>query len=168
MVKRNQPGLHAQLAALPWRQIPVADVQRDRGHGRAERRTVKITAVTAGIAFPHAAQAIQIVRRRLPLTSTKWSAETVYAVTSLTVTQAHPDQLATMLRGHWAIEDRLHWVRDVTYDEDRSQIRTRNGPRVMASLRNLVISILRLTGHASIAAALRHHARLPAGRCKRS
>jgi len=85
-VKRNQPGLHAQLAALPWRQIPVADVQRDRGHGRAERRTVKITAVTAGIAFPHAAQAIQIVRRRRPLTSTKRSAETVYAVTSLTVT----------------------------------------------------------------------------------
>jgi predicted transposase YbfD/YdcC len=64
-------------------------------------------------------------------------------------------------RGHWGIEDRLHWVRDVTYDEDRSQVRTGNGPRVMASLRNLAIAVLRLTGHASIAAALRYHAREP-------
>jgi predicted transposase YbfD/YdcC len=66
-----------------------------------------------------------------------------------------------MLRGHWAIEDRLHGIRDVIYDEDRSQTRTASGPRVMATLRNLAISILRLAGHASIAAALRHHARRP-------
>jgi hypothetical protein len=161
LVKRNQPGLHAQLAGLPWRQIPAAGIQRDRRHGRAERRTLKITTVTAGLAFPHAAQALQIVRRRRPLNSRKWSTETVYAVTSLTVTQARPDQLAGILRGHWSIEDRLHWIRDVTYDEDRSQIRARNGPRVMASLRNLAITILRLTGETNIAAALRHHARRP-------
>jgi predicted transposase YbfD/YdcC len=68
-VKRNQPGLHAQLANLPWRQVPVARDARQRGHGRAERRTLKITAVAAGLAFPHAAQAIQIVRRRRPLNS---------------------------------------------------------------------------------------------------
>jgi predicted transposase YbfD/YdcC len=160
-VKRNQPGLHAQLAGLPWRQIPAADIQHDRGHGRAERRALKVTAVAAGIAFPHAAQAIQIVRRRRPLNSKKWSAETVYAVTSLTVTQASPAQLAAIVRGYWQIEDSLHWVRDVTYDEDRSQVRTGNGPRVMASLRNLAITILRLTGQASIASALRHHARRP-------
>jgi predicted transposase YbfD/YdcC len=163
-VKRNQPGLHAQLAGLPWRQIPAADIQRDRGHGRAERRSLKVTAVAAGIAFPHAAQAIQVARRRRPLNgknSRKWSTETVYAVTSLTVTQASPAQLADFLRGHWSIEDSLHWVRDVTLGEDSSQIRTRNGPRVMASLRNLAITILRLTGHACIAAALRHHARRP-------
>src|ERR1022692_3247087 len=95
-VKRNQPGLHAQLAGLPWRQIPAADIQRDRGHGRAERRSLKVTAVAAGIAFPHAAQAIQVVRRRRPLNgknSRKWSTEAVYAVTSLTVTQASPAQL---------------------------------------------------------------------------
>jgi hypothetical protein len=63
-----------------------------------------------------------------------------------------------MLRGHWAIEDRLHWIRDVIYDEDRSQIRTASG---LATLRNLAISILRLSGHACIAAALRYHARRP-------
>jgi predicted transposase YbfD/YdcC len=163
-VKGNQPGLHAQLAALPWRQVPVAHRARGKGHGRAERRTLKVTAVAAGLAFPHAAQAIQIVRRRRPLTgknSKKWSAETVYAITSLTAIQARPADLARIARGHWGIEDRLHWVRDVTYDEDRSQVRTASGPRVMASLRNLAIAILRLTGHVSIAAALRYHARRP-------
>jgi predicted transposase YbfD/YdcC len=160
-IKRNQPGLHAQLAALPWRHVPVAWRTREKGHGRAERRTLKVTAVAAGLAFPHAAQAIQIVRRRRPLTGTKWSTETVYAITSLTVIQARPADLARFLRGHWGIEDRLHWVRDVTYDEDRSQVRAGNGPRVMASLRNLAIAVLRLTGHTSIAAALRYHARQP-------
>ena len=59
------------------------------------------------------------------------------------------------------MEDRLHWIRDVTYDEDHSQVRTGNGPRVMASLGNLAITVLRLTGETSIAAALRHNARRP-------
>ena len=122
---------------------------------------MKITAVAAGLAFPHAAQAIQIVRRRRPLNSKKWTAETVYAITSLTVIQARTAELAAIIRGHWLIEDRLHWVRDVTCDEDRSQVRTANGPHVMASLRNLAITILRLTGETSIAAALRYHARRP-------
>jgi predicted transposase YbfD/YdcC len=160
-VKRNQPALHAQLASLPWRQVPVADDTRERGHGRDERRTLKITGVAAGLAFPHAAQAIQIVRRRRPGGRKKWSRETVYAITSLTAIQASPAELAAITRGHWMIEDRLHWVRDMDYDEDRSQVRTASGPRVMATLRNLALTILRLTGHASIAAALRHHARRP-------
>jgi len=111
--------------------------------------------------FPHAAQAIQIRRRRRSLTSNRWSTETVYAVTSLTPRDAGPQQLADIVRGHWKIEDQLHWVRDVTFDEDRSQIRTCNGPRVMATLRNLAISVLRLTGATNIAAALRYHARRP-------
>ena len=117
--------------------------------------------MTAGLAFPHAAQALRIMRRRRALNSKKWTAETVYAITSLTAIQARPAELAAIVRGHWLIEDRLHWVRDVTYDEDRSQVRTGNGPRVMASLRNLAIAILRLTGHTCIAAALRYHARQP-------
>jgi predicted transposase YbfD/YdcC len=159
-VKRNQPGLHAQLAALPWRQIPVASKTREQGHGRAERRTLKVTAAAAGLAFPHAAQALQIVRRRR-LRGKKWSAETCYAITSLTATQASPARLAAIIRGHWAIEDRLHWVRDMDFDEDRSQVRTASGPRIMASLRNLAITILRLAGAAGTAAALRYHARRP-------
>jgi predicted transposase YbfD/YdcC len=160
-VKRNQPSLFAQLASLPWRQVPIAHQTGERGHGRDERRTLKITAVAAGLAFPHAAQAIQIVRRRKLPGKKKWSRETVYAITSLTATQASPAKLAAIIRGHWAIEDRLHWVRDLDYDEDRSQVRTASAPRVMATLRNLAITILRLAGHPSIAAALRHHARRP-------
>src|SRR5215469_6705631 len=85
-----------------------------------------------------------------------------YAVTSLTVTQARHAQLAAIIRGHWGIKDRLHWVRDIDFDEDRSQVRTASGPRIMASLRNLAITILRLSGATSIAAALRYHARRPA------
>lgn len=122
-----------------------------------------MTAVAAGLLFPHAAQAIQIRRRRRRQGTKKWSAETSYAITSLNAAQASPDELAQMIRGRWWLENELHWVRDITFDEDGSQIRTAAGPRVMASLRNLVITILRLTGvgATSIAAALRHHARRP-------
>ena len=64
-------------------------------------------------------------------------------------------------RGHWAIENGLHWVRDVTFDEDRSQVRTKSAPRVMATLRNLAISLLRLAKRPNIAKALRDYAAKP-------
>jgi len=83
---------------------------------------------------------------------------TVYAVTSLTAAQARPARLADYVRGHWAIEA-LHHIRDTTFAEDASQVRTGNAPRAMASLRNLTIGILRLHGHRNIAAALRRNAR---------
>ncbi len=81
--------------------------------------------------------------------------ETVYGVTSLRRAQASPARLLALVRAHWTIENRLHWVRDVTFDEDRSQIRQGAGPQVMATLRNLAISLLRLAGAALIAPALR-------------
>jgi predicted transposase YbfD/YdcC len=158
-VKNNQPSLHAQLENLPWRQVPAGFDARERGHGSAEWRTLKMTAVAAGIAFPHAAQAIQIRRRLKPLSGTKkWSTETSYAVTSLAAHQAARAQVAGWIRGHWAIEA-LHHIRDVTFGEDASQVRTGNGPQVMATLRNLAIGILKPSGHPSIAAACRYHAR---------
>jgi predicted transposase YbfD/YdcC len=157
-VKGNQPGLSAQLKKLPWKQIPIAHNSTDRAHGRVEKRTVKVVSVTTGILFPHARQAIQITRKTRRLHSTTWTTEVAYAVTSLAADQATATQLATWVRGHWRIENRLHWVRDVTFDEDRSQIRSGSGPRVMASLRNLVISILRVNSTTNIAQALRHHA----------
>lgn len=160
-VKRNQPALFAQLTSLPWKQVPVADRRRDRAHGRVETRTVKVLAVRSGIGFPHAAQAIQVVRRRRRGRTGRWRTETAYAVTSLAAHQAGPADLGNAVRGHWTVENRLHWVRDVTFDEDRSQVRTGNGPPVMASLRNLAITALRLTGVSNIAPALRHHAHRP-------
>jgi len=158
-VKNNQPKLRKQLAQLPWADVPVTDTQRDRAHGRIEKRTLKVVTISAGILFPHAAQAIQVTRQVRRRNTRKWRTETVYAVTDLTAEQGRPDQLATWLRGHWCIENRLHWVRDVTFAEDLSRVRTGNAPQVMATLRNLAISLLRLTGATNIAKALRHHAR---------
>jgi predicted transposase YbfD/YdcC len=159
-VKANQPGLHAQLTGLPWKKVPDAAREDDRGHGRREIRTLKILTISTGIDFPHATQAIQIRRRRRRLDQPKrFTTETVYAITDLHVHQAKPHQLATWIRGHWSIENKIHWVRDVTYDEDRSQIRTGTGAQVMAALRNAAIGALRLAGVTNIAAANRHHAR---------
>jgi len=157
IVKANQPALRQRLAALPWRQIPVADSTCDRGHGRAEIRRLQVTTI-AGLDFPHAVQALRITRRVRCLRSRRWRTVTVYAVTSLTATQASPARLADWIRGHWGIEV-LHHLRDVTFAEDASQVRTGAAPRTMASLRNLAIGILRARGRRDIAAALRYNAR---------
>jgi predicted transposase YbfD/YdcC len=157
-VKANQPPLHSQLKALPWRDVPPAHTSTGRAHGRVERRVVKVMTVATGIVFPHARQAIQITRKTRRLNSKKWRTEVVYAVTSLAFEQAAAAEIAAWIRGHWTIENRLHWVRDVTYDEDRFQVRTGTGPRAMASLRNLAVSILRIAGVTNIAQATRHHA----------
>lgn len=130
--KLNQPTLLRRLRTLPWKQIGVAARERGRGHGRVETRTISVVSLDPcpdqfGPFFPHAAQAIKLVRRRRPLGSKKWTTVTVYAITSLTALQADPALLARWLRGHWAIES-LHWVRDVSFDEDRSVITPDLGP----------------------------------------
>ncbi|EFC82589.1 ISAs1 family transposase [Parafrankia sp. EUN1f] len=161
-VKANQPSQYAQLAALPWGQVRTTTARTvERGHGRCERRTVKATEVRAGLLFPHAVQAVRITRRRQPLTGGPAETEVAYLITSVATHQASPSQLAAFAREHWHVENRLRWVRDVTFGEDLSQIRTGHAPQVMASLRNLAIAILRLTGVTNIAAGTRHHARRP-------
>ncbi|MGI8534949.1 MAG: ISAs1 family transposase [Mycobacteriales bacterium] len=160
-VKANQPTLLRQLRALPWAQVPVADQTSDKGHGRSETRTVKVTAVGAGIGFPHAELAVQVHRRSRRAGSRRWRTETVYAITDLTLGQTSTAQLADALRAHWGIENRLHWVRDVTFAEDLSQIRTGHGPAVMATLRNLAISLHRRAGAHNIATACRTVSRHP-------
>ena len=87
--------------------------------------------------------------------------EVAYALTSLTPAQADPERAAGLTRGHWQIE-RLHWVRDVTFGEDASRIRTARGPRVMATLRNLAVGLLHQAGRTDIAAARRWMHRDPA------
>lgn len=161
-VKRNQPRLHRQLKALPWAKVPVQDETGERGHGRYDIRRLQTVTCTGALAldFPHAVQALRIRRRRYNLITGRWSTITVYAITNLTAAEAGPAELADWLRGHWAIET-LHHIRDTTYAEDASRIRTGNGPRVMATLRNTAISLLRLTGTTAIAAALRRNSRNP-------
>jgi hypothetical protein len=154
-VKGNQPNRRRQLAGMPWREVEVGYRSAERGHGRREIRTLKVVTIAAGILFPHAAQALRLRRRTRPLHGPRrWRTETVYAITDLRPHQARPEQLAGWIRGHWQIENSLHRVRDVTYAEDASQVRTGRAPQVMASLRNFAISAHRLAGADNIAAAL--------------
>jgi predicted transposase YbfD/YdcC len=155
-VKANMPTLHKQLKKLPWAAVPaVSDVSTD--HGRRARRTIRAVLAPAWIEFEGAAQVAQL--RRTVTKKGKKTVEVVYLITSNR--DADPATLAAWVRSHWEIENRLHWVRDVTYQEDNSLVRTGNAPRVMATLRSLAISLLRLDGHVNIAAANRHHARDP-------
>jgi predicted transposase YbfD/YdcC len=155
-VKGNMPTLYRQLKNLPWTAIPAVS-SVSTGHGRRARRTIKAALAPAWIGFDGAAQVAQL--RRTVTAKGKKTIEVVYLITS--DHDADPATLAAWVRGHWDIENKLHWVRDVTYGEDKSLIRTGNAPRVMATLRSLAISLLRLDGHANIAAANRHHARDP-------
>ena len=155
-VKLNQPGLRRMLAAIPWQQIP-AHRHTERSHGRTATRTIKAVEAPDRIGFPGARQVLQL--RRTVTRHSKRSVEVVYLICSQSMTQAPPATVARWIRGHWAIEDRLHYVRDVTYDEDRSRVRTGTGAEVMATLRNLAISLLRLNGSDNIAQATRHTAR---------
>lgn len=105
--------------------------QHKTGHGRIERRTVKVTSVTRGIPSPNADLALQVIRDRR---QGKAATETVYAIFDLTWGQTTPEQLAQHIRGHWRIQDCLHWVRDVTLDEDASQIRAGTSAQAMATI----------------------------------
>jgi predicted transposase YbfD/YdcC len=155
-VKANMPTLYRQLKKLPWAAVPaVSAVSTD--HGRRARRTIKAVLAPAWIEFDGAAQAAQL-RRTVTKKGNK-TVEVVYLITS--DRDADPATLAAWARSHQEIENRLHWVRNVTYLEDKSLVRTGNAPRVVACLRSLAISLLRLDGQAGIAAANRHHARDP-------
>jgi hypothetical protein len=116
--------------------------------------------LTGYLNFPYALQVFAIQRDTNEIVTGKFRTETVYGVTSLKPDDATPQRLLGLSRGHWSIENRLHWVRDVTFDEDRSRVRKYAGPQVMASIRNLAISLLRMAGATNIAQALRDCARM--------
>jgi predicted transposase YbfD/YdcC len=114
------------------------------------------TRVRNYVDFPYLRQAVRIERRTTTLDGTPLRQEIAFGITSLSPTQASRERLLELNRGHWGIENKIHWVRDVTFDEDRSQIRKHTGAHLMASLRNFAIGLLRLAGATNIAAALRH------------
>jgi predicted transposase YbfD/YdcC len=161
VVKANQPTLLDRCQRLPWHRVPELDRTRDRGHGRIEVRTLKAVSVHQ-FGFPHAAQVLQVTRKTRDLHDhpRRFTTVTVYVITSLTHAQAGPARLADLIRGHWAIEA-LHHVRDTTFAEDGSQVRTGAAPSVMAALRNLVIGVVSRAGPVNVAATLRRHARNP-------
>jgi predicted transposase YbfD/YdcC len=134
-VKANMPTLHRQLKKLPWKDVPsVSSVSKD--DGRCARRTIKVALAPSWVGFDGAAQVAQL--RRTVTRKGRKTVEVVYLITS--GRDVDPETLAGWVRSHWHIENKLHWVRDVTYQEDSSLVRTGNAPRTMASLRSLAIT----------------------------
>ena len=134
----------------------------DLGHGRVERRRLQASsALSDHQLWPGLEQVFAIEREVTQQKSGKSRQEVVYGCTSLTKEQADAEMLLKLVRGHWTIENQSHWVRDVTMDEDRSQVRKGNIPQVMAALRNTVIGLLRKAGESNIAAACRKFAAQP-------
>ena len=137
--------------------FPPEHVTRDKGHGRIEIRKIQMSTVLNDyLTFPHVKQVFRIERITFNLEGELMRTETVYGVISLSPEKADVVRLLKLNRGHWCIENRLHYVRDVTFDEDRSQIRKGSGPQVMATLRNLAISLFRLHEIKNIAQAVRN------------
>ena len=111
--------------------------------------------------WPGHAQILELRRVIVNKRTRKTRHELVYGITSLPPEEASAKELLKLWREHWHIENKLHWVRDVTFDEDRSQVRTASIPQVMAALRNMAISVMRLCGADNIAAACRRYAANP-------
>lgn len=161
-MKDNQPTLRQDIADL-WDGafLRPPDVSKTNKHGdRVEQRSLWVSDALVGYSdWPHMAQVCRL--ERMVTRKGKTTHEIAYAVTSLSRPKAGPQRLLILSRGHWGIENRVHWVRDVTFDEDRCQIRTGSAPQVMAALRNMVISLLRIAGAPNIAASLRRNAAHP-------
>jgi hypothetical protein len=123
---------------------------------------VKITAVSTGIAFPHARLAIQVTRRRRPLTGREWRTETVHAITDLDQSQIRPDEIADILRGHWHIENRLHWIREVTVAEDHARSAPATDQPSWPCCATSPSACTAVTARTNVAAATRKVSRHPA------
>jgi predicted transposase YbfD/YdcC len=166
-VKGNTRKLWEELDALDWAKVPVQHATEEKGHGRRERRTIQVMDAPAHIRrrFPHARQ-VALIERYVTRTvrvrkGKRWirkqvkSAVAVFIITSLDAREAAPDCLAGYVRRHWTIENKVHYVRDVTFREDALRVRTGPKPRIMATLRNIAIGLIRQAGHTKIAATIR-------------
>ena len=167
VVKDNQPQLLEAMQTV-FALAPIAGEQRtaadtlDLGHGRIEPRPLQTSTVLVGYSHgPGLAQVFQVERQSMTKKTGEVRAEVVTGVTSLPPERADAGRLLALVRGHWRIENQSHWVRDVTFDEDRSQVRCGNIPQVMAAFRNTVIGLLRWAGYPNIAAACRRFAAQP-------
>jgi predicted transposase YbfD/YdcC len=160
----NQPRLYDDLYWLFERpapdEAPFASAVEHRQHGdRIETRRLWASSALVGYSdWPGLRHVCKIERQ--VLAEGALSRETAYAVTSLGP-ETPPAVLLRLWRGHWAIENRLHYVRDVTFGEDASHVRSGTAPEVLAAHRNVVIGLLRRAGHANIAAGLRQMAWQP-------
>ncbi len=153
-VKENRKTLFDALDTLPWHQVPIAHTATDRGQGRITTRTIQVLPAPEDLPFPHVSQVYLIERHVSELQGNPVSTVAALGVASPAPDRASPADLARHVRQQWAIES-LHWLRDTLYQEDKSQVRTRSGPRIMAALRNLAICALRLSGRTDVTEATR-------------
>ena len=167
VVKENQAELLKWISALfeqtIWLREGVETAEaKDAAHGRIETR--KLSASSAlndhGL-WPGLERVLKIERSVMEKKSGRKRQEVVYGVTSLTRERASAEKLLKMSRQHWHIENKSHWVRDVTFDEDRSQVRCGSIPQIMAAFRNTAIGLMRRAGETNIAAACRRFAARP-------
>ena len=153
-VKENRQALFDALDALPWGQVPIACTATDKGHGRITTRTIQVLPAPEDLPFPHVSQVFLIERHVTDLAGKPVSDVAALGVASPEPGRADPAALAGYVREQWSIES-LHWIRDTLYQEDKSQVRTRSGPRIMAGLRNLAIGALRMAGRTDVTEATR-------------
>jgi len=173
IVKANQPQLFEDLRLLFAPPIPAKRAGEgilhlpeqhaqtvDKGHGRLEIRSIRVSSELKGYSdWPGLEQVFEI-RRRWQYKG-EWREEVRYGITSLPATIAAPLRLLKVKRGHWTVENGLHYVKDVTLGEDRSTVHKDNGPKIMAALRNTAVSLLRLAGFSTIAERFRHNSGHP-------
>jgi len=153
-VKGNQPTLEDKLIDLPQEAFGPWTTVTERNKGRNEERRICVADTPAGFTFPHCNQVFLLERYTRDEQGNILTAETVTGVTSLTPAKASPAELLDHSRGHWSIEVQ-HNIRDVTFKEDGSKIRTGAAPQVLATIRNIGIFVLELAGHKNKAAGLR-------------
>lgn len=168
MVKENHPNLLKKIASvfsapsLYEAEFDTATVS-NRGHGREEVRTLGCTYDLPRhfTGFAGVRQIFRLERQVTHKKSGRASSEVVYGMTSLPRLLADAGQLLSLVRGHWTIENRVHYVRDVTFGEDASVVRKGNIPHIMAAFRNTAIALLRREGYGNLAAARRYFSANP-------
>ncbi len=163
-VKENQPHLLADLETLvhrrpgphqDWRTVQ----QTSKGHGRLETRTLWARADVKGyLDWPGLAQGLCLERRVIQLATGEIATEFAYGLTNLPPNQLALPVLLQRWRGHWGIENRLHWPKDVVLKEDASRVRTAQAPLIWATLRNPLVSVVHALGFASVTLGRRHFA----------
>lgn len=153
-VKQNQGSLFEAIRNLPPEVFTPQLTTLEKGHGRIEKRAIQSTTAVEGINFPYVAQVIRVYREFTDIKTGKVSTDTSFHITSRSRAKADNERLLELIRNQWSIENSLHYVRDVTFGEDRCQIKKGSAPRVLASMRNLAIALFRLRGIKNIASGL--------------
>jgi predicted transposase YbfD/YdcC len=166
-VKQNQELTYEAIEE--WFEEPAPDdlpnhtaQQVEKKHGRLTRWQIETsTALNDYLDWPGLQQVFRLTRVVTFPRTGEQQITVQYGITSLSPDRADASQLLRLKRHHWGIENGLHWVRDVTFDEDRSVLRIGQTHHLMATLRNLAISLLRVTGHRQIVSACRFFAAQP-------